>query len=202
MRPAREQRLERRRECRDEERASRLGDAVEELDARRREARGVARLGERDEEACDLRRRIEPLGRVDPDTRVARRASPAPTPGARGGRRRVGRRGEGYGSASAYSVRHVHGLAVGGSQRALASHHSLSFSLGGVVVCARTRRTSSHARLTQAKRCKSRQQARPGERGLAEAGSAERAARSGEFGSERRRADVERAELRRRCHPR
>ncbi len=65
--PAGEERLERRRDRRDEERPARLGDAVKQLDARGREARRIARLGERHEETRDLRRGVEALGRIDPD---------------------------------------------------------------------------------------------------------------------------------------
>ena len=65
--PAREERLERRRNRGHEERPARLRDAVEKLDARGRKARRIARLRQRHEEARHLRRRVEPLGRIDPN---------------------------------------------------------------------------------------------------------------------------------------
>ncbi len=62
------QRLEPERDRLDEERASRLGDAMQKLGARVRKTRRVANFGQRDQGTRHLRRRIDALRGHDGDT--------------------------------------------------------------------------------------------------------------------------------------
>ena len=64
--PAAEQRLESGRKRGHDEEPARLGHAMEQLHARRRQARRIAQLGQGHESPGDLRRSVETLGRVDP----------------------------------------------------------------------------------------------------------------------------------------
>jgi hypothetical protein len=66
--PALGERLKCGRNRRDDHRAARLSDAMEQLDARLRQAPRISKLRQRDERTCDLRRRIEALRWVNPDT--------------------------------------------------------------------------------------------------------------------------------------
>lgn len=68
------ERLERGRHRIDDEHAARLGDAMEQLDARMGQPARIAEIGERDERACDLLRRIQPLGRIDPHAETSHEA--------------------------------------------------------------------------------------------------------------------------------